>query len=56
MNGRVDFIYGAGHAAGANGSGATVGVENLTGTVGIQSVFNMAGGVMPSTSRTYTPQ
>lgn len=52
MNGVVDFIYGPANQA--TGTGATVGVENLTGTSGIQSVFNTAG-VAPNTSRTYTP-
>lgn len=58
--GRIDFIYGAGHTL--NGSeietggttGATVGVENQTGTAAVQLLFN-ANGIMPATSRTLTP-
>ena len=35
-------------------NGATVGVENQSGTFGQQILFNMAG-ILPSTSRTLTP-
>jgi len=54
-NGVIDFIYGPQHAAtGATRSGATVGVENLTGTRAFVVLFNQAG-LTPSTSRTLTP-
>jgi len=52
QNGVIDLIYGPQHRG--TGSSATVGVENLTGTVGLQLSFNQAV-VMPSTSRTLTP-
>jgi hypothetical protein len=51
--GVIDYIYGASHAA--NGSGGTVGAETLLGTFGHQIVFNMAGVILPGTSRTLTP-
>lgn len=58
--GRIDFIYGPGHTL--NGSeietggtaGATVGVENQTGTAAVQLAFNQ-NAIMPATSRTLTP-
>ncbi len=60
-NGVIDIIYGTTHLL--NGSqipdfgsnGATVGVENLGGTFGQQLLFN-TNGILPSTSRTLTPQ
>lgn len=60
-NGVIDFIYGPGHTLngseieGAGGTaGATVGVENQTGTAAVQILFNQ-NGIMPATSRTLTP-
>lgn len=60
-NGVIDFVYGPNHTL--NGSeidtffatsGATVGVENATGTAAIQLHFNQ-NAISPSTSRTLTP-
>jgi hypothetical protein len=59
-NSVIDFIYGPQHVStggyvDADGSGATVGVENLNGTFGQQLVFSQPN-IMPNTSRTLTPQ
>jgi len=59
-SGGMDFIYGPNHLI--NGSeipqfgsdGATVGLENAAGTVGLQLHYN-SNSIMPSTSRTLTP-
>jgi uncharacterized MAPEG superfamily protein len=59
-SGNIDFIYGPNHTL--NGSevetggvaGATVGVENATGTAAVQILFNQ-NGIAPGTSRTLTP-
>ncbi|MBL8957362.1 MAG: hypothetical protein JNK82_41700 [Myxococcaceae bacterium] len=60
QGGVIDFIYGPRHLL--NGSevdtggtaGATVGLENATGTSALQLLFN-SNGIAPSTSRTLTP-
>jgi hypothetical protein len=52
QTGVIDFIYGANQAA--TGATATVGLENLAGLFGQQVLKDMAG-IMPSTSRTFTP-
>lgn len=51
--GQIDFIYGPGQQA--NGSSATVGAENLTGTVGVLLSRDTAGSVPPSSSSSFTP-
>ena len=52
-SGRIDFIYGPDHKA--DGSSATVGAENLTGTAGTQLSRDAAGSVPPASSISFTP-
>jgi hypothetical protein len=52
-SGKIDFIYGPNHRA--TGASATVGVEDATGTAGIQVFRNDATGTIPNSSFSLTP-
>lgn len=52
-SGQVDLIYGPNQRG--NGSSATVGIEAVNGTEGVQFSRNLTGSVAASTSLTYTP-
>ena len=49
----IEFVYGSGHQA--NGSSATVGVEDTAGVYGVQYEFDSAGTITPSSSIKLTP-
>ena len=58
-DGVIDFIYGPnqmvdGSQTDSDGNGATVGLEDLNGLFGHQVLYNQPG-VLPNTSRTFTP-
>lgn len=60
-SGVIDFIYGPNHTLNGSeldsfygGDGATVGVENASGTQAVTVLFN-TNGIAPGTSRTLTP-
>jgi hypothetical protein len=49
----IEYVYGANQQA--DGSSATIGVEDQAGVYAVQSSFNAAGSVTPSTSKKFTP-
>ncbi|MCG8417872.1 MAG: hypothetical protein MJE77_08010 [Proteobacteria bacterium] len=52
-NGSIDFIYGPDHKL--DGAGATIGVENSTGTDGVEIAYEKSDIALPGTSLTLIP-
>lgn len=52
-DGRIELVYGANHTA--NGASGTVGVEDVSGTVGNGIAINQPGTIQPSSSYVLTP-